>query len=421
MKKCFKVLIFVVVFCFTVTIANAVPNFNQGVTITFINAPEEKQGVAHILTAEKDDSFDKIRDFINKKYINIKLRDTKFMTNKNSIKNDILALPVELIEYDNILRETLKDFIANGKRIYLYGNSITIQHYEELLGIKGQFSFENDPEKLKKESAGKAKYGTLSSKAYNVIGYSTKSNDSIYCAEFNLGDSQKPDKFMFMRAVLDDQLNAKQELLSEETPIKFAGMDIPFFKQNNVSAQSTAVKSSFNTNTYTYIGSLLAGTLNTDWFFFRDMTEKDSDYDWMTAEVHYEATGSNGFTPMKIDVKHDLVWKGIDNINDWGPNDMTTSNLSFSIPWGLTVSVANGGKIVVDECGSQANEYGRWIVKYPWYNTCLSNPTRFKPATAWLSSGTYAGLNSIASVTFNSIVYGYAPTLNQTIQMRYDY
>lgn len=87
-------------------------------------------------------------------------------------------------------------------------------------------------------------------------------------------------------------------------------------------------------------------------------------------------------------------------IEKWSPNS-SDSSWTVSLPWGLSWSWNTQDSVSVENNGSTSSNYAEWLISYRWYQTSLSNPTLFRPGTAWLSkaSARKAAINISSSGT----------------------
>lgn len=104
--------------------------------------------------------------------------------------------------------------------------------------------------------------------------------------------------------------------------------------------------------------------------------------------------------------EHNITYS-TDEIYSWNPSnaDYDGSAVSINIPWGLSWSFTPRGPYHVADMSSQTYDYAKWDI----YQTgifgqrtgqAMPNPTRFRPGTAWDSTGTLAAIDLKTTVTF---------------------
>ena len=297
------------------------------------------------------------------------------------------------------LQQSLKNKLSKGQKIYLYGPGITINDFMNLLGINK----EQSKEELEKKQ--NAKFQSENVK-YNVIGYS--SDGSLYLA--TIGSENEILPYMYLRAILDDQI----ESLNKTQPTSMASGAI-------INNDIQLVKSANNINIYTYYLDTLMGQINADWYLYRNLSESETDYDYFSVRDNVEVTAYNLASIDELWVDHDIP-ADIDHIQDWGPEDNTSSSFQVSLPMGISWQFNTNGDVVVDEQGSQTLDYGRWELSYKFGTTAMPNPTRFEPGTEWKSWGTYAYMQIRHRATF--YIFGYNTHVDspeQLITVEHDY
>lgn len=321
-----------------------------------------------------------------------------------------IAYPVQVAEHNPKVQQLLKNALTSGKTVYLYGD-LTLEKYENILGIKGELTTPKSDAELKANSTNTPReYVQIKGNA-DVIGYSLNPTDPyrLYIAQF---DSSKKETYMYMRAIFDHQIHAFNKTQKTAS----------LFKNNRAYADSTSVRIQPNITKYIYTSDgTLVGWVNTDWILYQDKNETDPTYDRFSVEDDQEVYSYNGYDLQVIDTTHSLPWASSDNIYRWGPPDTSTSaQIQFSIPWNLSISFNPNDSVVIDDQGSQTYDYAKWNVQGPWYDFVLNSPTRFYPGTAWFSIGTYAGIDLEHTITYDN-GWGVKTTGTQVINVRYDY
>ncbi|MDI6879827.1 MAG: hypothetical protein QMD16_10730 [Desulfitobacteriaceae bacterium] len=394
--------------------------------VVFYDDQKGNDALDYIKTTTQDDSFKKIRKFVDLGFIKLKTNKLNQSIVKDNLdSNDSLAIPVESLRGNMELRENVKDVLNNGNTVYLYGDQITLMEYEQLLGITGKLYIPDDRiQEFKTQSTGTPQLGLANKEAFNVIGYNL--NGDVFLATTpSENNGIRGSESMYFRAILDNQIKILERQRPKQTNVSFLGIKMPFVLiENTASAASTSVTSTFDRNTYVYDDNgTTVGLLNTDWFLYREYNESDATYDWFTVETNYEATGYNGYNPYEMNIKHNLPYSP-DGIYDWKPGDTSSqSAFTIAIPWSIEYQFSTSSSIAVNEQGSQTYDYGAWVVSHTWNTSHLPNPVRFKPATAWLSTGTLAAIDSDITISFS---YDYTEgsfihANNQLLSIRYDY
>lgn len=294
--------------------------------------------------------------------------------------------------------------------------------------MEGTFALEDEKaDKLKSEKSDKPTLGVSANSTFSVIGYSKNNNDSLYlgdiCVTEKEGKIASKETYMYFSHILNDQVKIKIKAKDKADAVSVLGISIPFIKRNYVLADSTQVSSQMDINTSTWLYGVQFGNSNTDRILYRDSNESDPTYNRFTIKTHYETTAYNGSHPTALLVTHDLPFSA-DQIEDWEPASTAnfSGSMTVSIPWGLSHTMSASGHYDITEAGSQTDDYGKWQVD-PWLLAeWLDNPERFTPSTAWLSTGTYAGIDSIVYMYYyDNVNYGPDVRGSQTVNVRYDY
>ncbi|MDD4493990.1 MAG: hypothetical protein PHV32_06525 [Eubacteriales bacterium] len=381
---------------------------------------EDALSCINVIKIEEDDSFSMIKEYTNFNKITFENTTHQY----KDINNKVFVFSVDTIENNKGVQSYAQEILNKGGKVYLYGSGLTPRKYERLMDIENVIAVSDDNvNSLKNNSSSKPVIGLSDNSKFDVIGYSIKQQDVPYFAKINCYDENGAtnDKklYMYLRKAIDNEIRKIKK--AKTVDAKFLGMALPFLSVNVAHASSTQVTSEANIDTDTYYNGTLSGNLNTDWYLYRDYDEQDPTYDRFTLVSHHEMNGFNNFRPLEMTVQDGLSGSEYgDEIYDWEPGDASSqSSWSFTIPWGISVSFNSGGNIKVDECGSQLSDYGKWICEPNFWNEVMPNPTRFKPSTAWSSTGTYAMIDNTIDVKYR---YYYATISdNQQNYIRYDY
>jgi hypothetical protein len=190
--------------------------------------------------------------------------------------------------------------------------------------------------------------------------------------------------------------------------------------------EGTSVDNSLNHWSESYIGGDLVASINMDYYLGRDLDEQVEDYDHFALQDHMEFETFNGAEPVLMFIEHDLPFAGCsyepcDNIIDWDPKSTTSSDtFSISLPWGISWSFNTNDDVDVSTIGSQTNDYVRWeFTEARTWSNYLHNPERVTPGNAWVSTGTYAGIDieNRAYFEYDSQTY----SIQNYYDYRYDY
>lgn len=404
--------------------------------VLFINDNNTKNAV-DFLKNDKFASLEMQQDYLNKNYIKLNYVDRDSLVKEKVDKNAkaSYAFDMDNLKADSKLREKVKELSDNGKMIYLYGQGITLKEYDELLGLDGVGIFSaSETGALKDSSLGYQKLGLVDGIKYNIIGFKQGEPNSLYVSEIGTYDDNNKkinnqiENFKLTNGVLEAQVTKVNDKLHnrKDKSITLGDIKIPFLEKSSVFADSQYVTSSpHSAKSFYDVSNRLVGKIDTSWYLMRDLDETDSTYDYFTVQVQYEILAGTYYKANSADIKHSLPYSS-DAVNDWGPKDNSGASISVSIPWGVSYTTDTSNSLAVDECGSMANDYGRWIISPRWYQNSISydgnDPCRFRPGTAWLSTGTYAGLDSDISITYETKDgWNIDRVMSQTVNVRYDY
>jgi hypothetical protein len=321
--------------------------------------------------------------------------DTKWPELNNNA--DAFALPINKVNDAN--KEDIVNFIKSGKLVYLYGDSVNIKDAEKLFGVKLTPSEEAIKSKTKKPNAMKE------IQDFNVIGLKVTNLKQISLGSIKVVDNGSLDEIKYADVIMDNINNkhiSKNHLL----------------KENVAKAESVFVDSETNHVCEMWSGSTKIASINGDYYLYKDNSEQNQDYDYFTMKSYIELTKYNGAYNERLNIHHDVPWSS-DQIEDWSPGSSSGTEFSVSIPWGLNWTWSTGDSVAVTTTGNQTYDWSNWDVDNRWWQAHLVSPCRFKPGTAWLSTGTYAGLDILSEGT---ILYnGNYHTIEQLNNYRYDY
>ncbi|WP_461204590.1 hypothetical protein [Clostridium sp. DL1XJH146] len=375
------------------------------------------------------DLSDKIKKYHNEKVLEKSEKYKKYFNKElitdidaiNSDKNNqVYVYSYDDLAFDKKLLKKIVKKLDKGNSLYLYGNDITPKMFTELLGEEFNFGVSDaEYESLKNDTLEKGVPAVEENQGYDLIGYSNNGEDiSLYNFEVYDRDSEVLDPEMIIVEVLDSL--SKRIEAKRENNVKLLGYTLPLVNKSLAMAASQQVKSAFNINTPLYVGTSKIANLNTDWVLYKDNNEVDKDYDNFTVKTNYEVADYHQlYYYYQLDVTHDLPFSA-DNIWEWLPADKNEAagTISVAIPWALYYNFSLENVIDIDRQGSQASDYGRWIVDND--GAAMANNERFQPSTAWYSTGTYAGIDSKVTFKFRD-GHGNVKSATQNINIRYDY
>ncbi|HEU4964550.1 MAG TPA: hypothetical protein VFV52_11960 [Bacilli bacterium] len=414
-------------YSFDASVANATPFEGATRGLAFYNA-QAQSVVETVQNNKQDQSFDQLRQALANNRVTIQTHGLQTAADRSpkglSDKINDLAYPIDAVRNDATLQADLHQALVDGKKVYLYGEGFSIREYEQLLGIEGEIAPTQSIEELKNTTRKEPKLLMDTEQLQNVIGFSLVNGpNKVYLSNFVGGKAGHTPETLYLHAILDDQIDTAEQTDAQNgktapTNVSFLGKDLPI-KQNVAHADASPVTSKSDINTYVSNNSgTTVGKINTDYYLSREKDESDSTYDYFVVEDHTEITGYNGADPYYLKTDHDIPYDS-DHIKDWSPSDTSGDSISVSVPWGISYSFDPNGSIAVNDIGNQDLDYGRWEVTPRWYASVLPDPTRFKPATAWLSSGTYAVMDIRNDAYFDQ--YGSAWLAHQQVHVAYDY
>lgn len=388
--------------------------------IYFISS-EVKEGdtILNIENKQNDDSLKNIKKYLKEGLLTVK---SKKINGTPNIPNSVTDIVVPITEAStNIqLQNELREKFNDGKKVYFYGNAVNPESVEEILGVKeigvdyspnevGNPANNNDGSLKKGKLLVKSKedvikeYGPLKENApkiseeeseYEVIGYTLNDEPNAIVLAHIHSDDNIVTPAMALQTILSSEIKE----LEAKNGITFNLAQNNLITPNKVAAGSVQVKSYLYGYSATYSGSTLVGDQDTRWVLYRDISgDADPTVDRFSVEDITTITGYNGFTQYYAKVDHDIPLDR-DRIYKWGPGDKdgTSGGISFSVPWGLSISIpVNGHSFDVNDIGYAPLDYARWELTSDFPHVSLPNPTRFESGTAWYSqqSSTFATMD----------------------------
>lgn len=320
----------------------------------------------------------------------------------NNKKQQYDAFAVPLVYIDQETENKIKDFIKSGKLVYIYGDSVNIKTAENIFGEEIRPTDQSTEQKVKKPNAMKV------CNNYQVIGLQMNDKKYIYFGSIQLVDSSL-DITKFTDSIID---NLNSQHLKDIKAFSF-------LKKNVVEASGTRIDSDLNNSCSTWVGGTKICQLNGDYYLWREYDEIDPDYDYFSIQSNMELYAYNGASNSDLYIWHDLPYSS-DEIEDWSPDSSSSgSSWTVGLPWSISWSFSTGDSVNVTVDGSQTYDNVEWYVTFPWWQLHLPSPIRFKPGTAWLSTGTCAAIDIQTSglVLYNGDTY----SVEQTMDYRYDY
>jgi hypothetical protein len=288
-------------------------------------------------------------------------------------------------------KNEIQDLLNSDKIVYLY-DEITLPQVNEVFGEEVFQILDN--ETIKNELIEKGYKGAeleklvlkeqqINEKKYDVIG-GYKRNGKVIPF---LGTIQTDDSEIGMVHYIDSILDNVNHVHLEKKSILTTSK-----------AVATNVHDSPNHNATAYSGTTKVANINMDYFLEQDLEETVDKYDHFALKDHMELTTYNGADPTGMLLRHDLPYAGCtdcDNMEEWSPKDTTNeSSISVSLPWGIGWNFTTNDDIDIDASGSQTTDYAKWFVtEARTWSSYLHNPERATPGNAWISTGTYAGVD----------------------------
>lgn len=372
---------------------------------------EDSRLSSQLRTSASDDSFRHIEFYLNE-------NDVKIIQSQDyeSVETDEYAFPVSYVQKNSSAQDFLSKQIEQGKKVYLFGDDLTLDTYNNLFGVS--FDKPEDIEKLKSTPTDEPQMYIESDGILGVIGYEKDSDIPIYVAEFadQHGRSFVPDQKESLRAIIDHQI-----VVAENNP----STSVSLLKENTASAALVLRKSQANINKYVYLnGNIMKGQVNSLYRLRQDTDDTDNNYDYFGIEESVEVTKYNA---AQIDgvwtIRHDGF--GLqDAPYDFQPEDKNSiSSFTFELgfPSGVNLGLTwdSNTTVNIDNRSSQSSRYGLWEMDAANITGYFENGVRFKPATSWMSTGSLAIMNSKRVGSFSDMLYDYEFT--QTIAVSYDY
>ncbi|WP_299094231.1 hypothetical protein [uncultured Metabacillus sp.] len=388
---------------------------------------------------EKDDSLVQVKQKIKDNEIKAtaKKGSKEVITSENLQEYTDVAFDVKLVRKDLELQKHLHNLLQNGKKVYLYGG-LTFEEYKQLLNIEEMTAEASDPtsksKKMiiaefgsdKKEKGSKKEHKNSSieedEEIREVIGYTLDPNDAnkVFVSDITVNTKlgkATPSEEHFLHEVLDGVYitTKKEKEQSESKETKVSGI----FSKNSAYAGNITRKSSpYTYSSSAYSGSMLVGRVYTDWYLLQNTDESEYAWDYFVVKDRKQTYSYNGARTTYLYVDHDIPCD-CDEIEDWSPWDDSggaSYGISIGWPWNISVSYGMASNPKIDQQGSTAYDYGRWVVT----DADIGDGEIFYPHTGWKSSGTMATMDIRHKATFyaNEYVGG---GLNQHIDVSYDY
>lgn len=392
-------------------------------TLAFFNPGGAEAAFKQITdTGSTDDSLSEIQEYVSSGKIQVKPSDIS-IDDQFIIDVKGVAFPKEQVEKNVDIKKLAQNALISGKKVYLYGQGLTVERYKNLLGLEKMsaevYPANVDPKEYGKK--GKPELTLETPESVQVIGYTNNKSEpnQIYLAGIHAYplDEIKPD--MYLQAILDNEIDTHKKMKNLNGSQKNSGV-ISFVK-NKALADSTQIKTFANNNEYTYDSStgVLKGRIYSDIILFQDLTERDTTYDFFTLRDNLQVNTYNGAYTQWMLFDHDVPFD-VDELFDWSPKGDSSfkSQFSISIPWGLNWAFETSSWPSVDDQSDLILDYARWRV------TSGDNPFIFQPGMAWLSTGTYAAadVRNKANYFWSGLPGGSSGvTATQLVNVRYDY
>ena len=274
---------------------------------------------------------------------------------------DAVAIPLNCI--DKTTQSTLQRLIKAGKAVYVYGDAISIDMVEPIFGEELCLRAEDMEE-------------GYSYQKYNVLGIKKDTITRLLYGHYIIDESE--------HKVSNDFRNDPMryfELIEQDLEKKF------FTKTSLSTNTADAMDLVYRHQTVLtnfYSGATLIGTIDSDYYLYRNYNESLPDVNYYSVQTTHQQTARNGAWNKYLQTKHYKHYSN-DNIYDWGPASTTSqTSFSFSIPWSLSIAFSNSNPIDVSTTASIANDWAQSKVTRTWGD--LPDIVTFKPGTSWLMS-----------------------------------
>ena len=353
---------------------------------------------------------------------NLELDTTNRTEAKNAKDYDAVAFSVDDVDSKNATQ--IQDLVDSEKIVYLYGKSISVSKANEILGI--ELAPKLNEEELRKQLVKKGI--TDEAKQDKIVGKETSKNESYQVVGVFISQGKKD---VFLGDIQHDEKESDKEVFELDLP-KYIDSIIRNINKNHLRSTSLfsinkanaeeIVDSKTNRNSTLYVGSTVVANLNGDYYLKQEKNESDPDVDYFAIDSKLELIEYNGADNQRLSIGSDLPFSCStcsDQIKDWDPRSGGGSSWSVSLPWSISWSFDTDASVAADVSGSTTYDYADWYITKRWWQTKLVSPALFEPGTAWVSGGTYAGIDisSWGEVYYNS----YDRRVTQDMDYRYSY
>lgn len=326
----------------------------------------------------------------------------------NIYDQDISISDSVVISWEDALSEysRVREFIREGKYVYIFGEKLESDLVEEKLGDKNKTEAKKDP-KFSEKADDRQREETK----WDIIGLN--SEGSIYFSKVQSYSYDSVEIEITPDIILQEVFRSLTKIKSNQNKIKNKQISILSYSTDTIVKAEYDLASSYYAQNASGV-SILRATLNTDYILKQNLSNDiDPTYDYFYLRDNVELScpnGSNCASFRDIDVEHWLRYPSSDNLIDWGPdatNNVSGGYVTVGLPWAVSWTfIPSASTTDISISGGQTTDRLHWEV----YNEAwtgiryeLGNPTRFQPGTAWASSGTLA---SIYIDNYASIRYG---------------
>lgn len=372
-------------------------------------------------TNSTDNSLSSIQSNINSGGVNVQNKQYRPggpLTITELSTADEIAFPVIMVRNNISLQNTLNQAINNGKRVYLFGDGLTLVEYKNLLHLdsldvytnNGMVDLAKDPTPEKGTIKENPERETITGEDYySVIGYTKNTGVPLQLITNTMTNGYEDEYFGTVPSNL--QMNQYyQEILDNVTQNKILSDQFgPYgiVNSSKVKYQLTA-----------YLG-VQVGKVVSQWILNKNTSETDKNFDffYVTDLTQLLTYNSGRATYLKTD--HDIPYS-TDYIQTWGPHDDSDGHytVQLTVPWSASFSFDMVSKPSIDDISNSDLDYARWVVR----DTDMSDDT-FEPKTQWKSAGTYASMDIRHWATFSGILDGRTVTtqVSHKLDVDYDY
>jgi hypothetical protein len=248
-------------------------------TLVFVDE-DAIDAYAYIQNNQESEAYQAINYQI--KHEKVKLIPLKDISPDNQLKFTDIAVNIDQLANDPLLQKYLSSLLHEGKKVYLFGEKLTLQQYKEYVDLDDssieilEKKLTTDEIKRRKEEKLEKPRLLVEPSIFQVIGYSLDrgSDHDLFFANF-AGEGFKIESQMYLDAVISNMIHKKNSGdygIQTSSPI-YSGPD-------------------YVQNIYDPVG-IKVGSNTTDYTLFRDFAEKDTKYDYFSIKDYSEVKWKN--------------------------------------------------------------------------------------------------------------------------------